>query len=367
MKLADVLPAAAASTLARRNEKAEKQATLGRSAAQALQRNRVMNETVATERAYVAYLATLREVFIEPLRAAHILDEQQMRDVFGFVEVIEGINRTVVLEKLEQWAPDGPLTPGDVFDAFTSQAGYLQSYSSYVNNFDDSRTRLAELQESVKPFAEFLEKAQHNPRCGGLTLEAFLIMPVQRLPRYVLLIKELLKATPESNADHAKLARALEVMKGLTASINHKKSEQEQRAMVRLVQSQLAGLTEDLMGVVSRRLVREGVMSLVPDASAPVAFEQHKRQLYLFDDLLVVARAAVDIKGRHRVETVLHMRDVHATTTRSAGTLVLVVVCQAAAEKCFAFVGQSNDDTQDWADEIQRNTQGLKRRMSSFA
>ena len=209
VKLADVLPAAAASTLARRSEKAEKQATLGRSAAQAVQRNRVMGETVATERAYVAYLATLREVYIEPLRAAHILDEQQMRDVFGFVEVIEGINRTVVLEKLEQWAPDGPLTPGDVFDAFTSQAGYLQSYSSYINNFDDSRARLAELQESVKPFAEFLEvcrtifllilfvsthtrdfthkltnqqKAQHNPRCCGLTLEAFLIMPVQRLP-----------------------------------------------------------------------------------------------------------------------------------------------------------------------------------------
>ena len=157
VKLADVLPAAAASTLARRSEKAEKQATLGRSAAQALQRNRVMGETVATERAYVAYLATLREVYIEPLRAAHILDEQQMRDVFGFVEVIEGINRTVVLEKLEQWAPDGPLTPGDVFDAFTSQAGYLQSYSSYINNFDESRARLAELQESVKPFAEFLE------------------------------------------------------------------------------------------------------------------------------------------------------------------------------------------------------------------
>lgn len=157
VKLADVLPAAAASTLARRSEKAEKQATLGRSAAQAVQRNRVMGETVATERAYVAYLATLREVYIEPLRAAHILDEQQMRDVFGFVEVIEGINRTVVLEKLEQWAPDGPLTPGDVFDAFTSQAGYLQSYSSYINNFDDSRARLAELQESVKPFAEFLE------------------------------------------------------------------------------------------------------------------------------------------------------------------------------------------------------------------
>lgn len=157
VKLADVLPAAAESTLARRSEKAEKQATLGRSAAQALQRNRVMSETVATERAYVDYLATLREVYIEPLRAAHILDDQQMRDVFSFVEVIEGINRTVVLEKLEQWAPDGPLTPGDVFDAFTSQAGYLQSYSSYINNFDESRARLAELQESVKPFAEFLE------------------------------------------------------------------------------------------------------------------------------------------------------------------------------------------------------------------
>jgi len=366
VKLRDVLPEANASTLARRNAKAEKQATMGKSKAMEIQRNRVMNEVITTERAYVQFLATLREVFIEPLRAKKILDAQQMREVFGFIEIIEGINRTIVLEKMESWTPEGDLTPGQVFESFTCQAGYLSSYSSYINNFDDARDRVAKLLESKKSFASFIDDAQKNPRCNGLTLDAFLIMPVQRLPRYVLLINELLKATPEKSPDHKKLSKALEEMKRLTKSINEKKSEQEQRAMVRLVQNQMTGLTEDLMSVVSRRLLKEGTMSLIPDANAPVAYERHLRQIYLFDDLLIIAHASVDMRGRHRVETELALRDIHHTITESGSTKVLVIVCKSNEAKCFAFVAPTNQETQCWGDELQRSSEGFMRRMSSF-
>jgi len=366
VKLGEVLPEATASTIARRTKKAEKQATLNKGQAQAIQRNRVMNEVITTERAYVQFLQTLREVFIEPMREKKILDPQQMREVFGFIEIIEGINRTIVLEKMEAWTPEGTLTPGDIFESFTCQAGYLSSYSSYINNFDDSRACVISLVEKHKAFAAFLEEAQANPRCNGLTLEAFLIMPVQRLPRYVLLINELLKATPEDSPDHAKLNRALETMKKLTKDINEKKSEQEQRAMVRLVQSQLTGLNEDLMNVVSRRLLKEGTMSQVPDANAPVAYERHLRIIYLFNDLIIVATASVDMRGRHRVRSVLQLRDLRYTTTMSGTTKVLVVVCKSNESLCFAFVAPTNDETQAWADALQRSTEGLQRRLSSF-
>tara|TARA_R110002050_G_scaffold171345_2_gene303342 strand:- start:2625 stop:2867 length:243 start_codon:yes stop_codon:yes gene_type:complete len=46
----------------------------------------------------------------------------------------------------------------------------------------------------------------------GLTLEALLIQPIQRLPRYVMLVTDLLKRTEESHPDHANLSKARELL-----------------------------------------------------------------------------------------------------------------------------------------------------------
>jgi len=267
---------------------------------------------------------------------------------------------------MESWKPDGPLTPGDVFASFTTQAGYLSSYTSYINNFDDARNRLITLTEKNKAFASFIESAQASPRCCGLNIEAFLIMPVQRLPRYVLLINELLKATPKDSSDYEKLNGALEMMKKLTKSVNEKKSEQEQRAMVSLVQSQLTGLEEDLRDVVSRRLLKEGTMSEIPDANAAVSYEHHLRRVYLFTDILIVATASVDMRGRRRVKSVLKLRDLHSTVTVSGSTKVLVIVCKSTDARYIAFVAPTDAETEEWGETLQESVEGLQRRMSSF-
>ena len=46
----------------------------------------------------------------------------------------------------------------------------------------------------AEDFATFCHRIQTTePRCRGLSLSSFLIMPIQRIPRYVLLLRELLK------------------------------------------------------------------------------------------------------------------------------------------------------------------------------
>ena len=57
---------------------------------------------------------------------------------------------------------------------------------------------------------------KHSDLCRGLAnLPAFLICPVQRLPRYMLILRDLQKCTPEDHPDYPHLNDAFEVIKEL--------------------------------------------------------------------------------------------------------------------------------------------------------
>lgn len=58
-----------------------------------------------------------------------------------------------------------------------------------------------------------MQTQQQLPESLGHTLRSLLIMPVQRIPRYNLLLQELLKETPDSHPDFANLTDALDSMR----------------------------------------------------------------------------------------------------------------------------------------------------------
>lgn len=67
------------------------------------------------------------------------------------------------------------------------QAPYLQQYTTYVNNYNKT---LAILQRSFSnsQFERTIQALQGTPRCNNQNLYSFLITPVQRMPRYQLLL-----------------------------------------------------------------------------------------------------------------------------------------------------------------------------------
>ena len=64
-------------------------------------------------------------------------------------------------------------------------------YSMYINNYDHTLNTLKEL-ESNKKFTKLLEDISNERKCDLMSLS---IAPVQRLPRYELFFRELLKNT----------------------------------------------------------------------------------------------------------------------------------------------------------------------------
>jgi hypothetical protein len=76
-------------------------------------------------------------------------------------------------------------------------------------------------------FSDFCAK-QEPPN----SLQALLICPVQRIPRYMLLLKELSNKTPEDHPDSQNLIKALQKIQELADSVNANIKQAEQRRNV---------------------------------------------------------------------------------------------------------------------------------------
>jgi hypothetical protein len=107
------------------------------------------------------------------------------------------------------------------------QRPVMNLYSAYVNNYDTSNQTLLACRE-VPEFTAFLRE---QAALGGVShwLEALLIMPVQRLPRYQLFIQELIKYTEPTHVDYSNLLAALEAIKSLNAGVNERKKDLDNR------------------------------------------------------------------------------------------------------------------------------------------
>lgn len=101
-------------------------------------------------------------------------------------------------------------------------APYMKMYTTYVQNFSDATQTLGKLlaQKKYERFNAFVDQCRSDPRCQDLSLESFLVMPVQRIPRYKLLLTELLKNTEESNKDYTLLSKALEAIEVVAKLMN---------------------------------------------------------------------------------------------------------------------------------------------------
>ena len=57
-------------------------------------------------------------------------------------------------------------------------------------------------------------------KCNGITLAQLLIVPVQRIPRYRLLIQEMINSTEKTHPDYNGLNKALETIKKFAETVN---------------------------------------------------------------------------------------------------------------------------------------------------
>ena len=99
----------------------------------------------------------------------------------------------------------------------------LKAYPPYVNYFEDSKKTLQECEKKNPRFYAFLKVCQSKPESGRQHLADLLMHPIQRLPRVILLLTDILKYTTREKPDHVdvgKLDTAVNKIKELNSKMD---------------------------------------------------------------------------------------------------------------------------------------------------
>ena len=219
------------------------------------QRGFIVKEIIATERVYVDKLKAMIEVYIEPIRVKEILDSCDINSQFLNLEVIHGLHvkllSDLTIEKVES-----DVKVGLVFSTF---APFLKMYTQYVMNFELAMTRRAQLLISNKKLSTFLDSAKADPRSKGGDLESFLVGPVQRIPRYRMLLEQVLKYTPPDHEDYPNLVSSLEKVSEVATHNNEAIRQREKKERILVMMMTIEPKTRvNLLDEPNRTFVREG-------------------------------------------------------------------------------------------------------------
>eukprot|EP01111_Echinosteliopsis_oligospora_P018834 TRINITY_DN8855_c0_g1_i2.p1 TRINITY_DN8855_c0_g1~~TRINITY_DN8855_c0_g1_i2.p1 ORF type:complete len:671 (+),score=196.02 TRINITY_DN8855_c0_g1_i2:55-2013(+) len=212
------------------------------------------------------------------------LRPDQIRTIFSDVEVILAYNGTLLDDlkpRIEQWRAL------QVFgDIFLRVVVFLKVYTQYVKNYQASLELLIQLKEN-KQFSQLLKELEAHPDCAGMSIGSYLICPVQRIPRYSLLLADLVKNTWPTHPDYETLCQVLKQIQEIASYVNEKKREAENLAKVVEIQNNL--LKCEKIAEPHRRFVKEGPLTIVKEGLPQV------RMFYLFNDILIGAKPATGI------------------------------------------------------------------------
>ncbi|XP_052462131.1 guanine nucleotide exchange factor DBS-like isoform X5 [Carassius gibelio] len=181
----------------------------------AVLRRHVMNELLETERAYVeelmcvlqGYAAEMDNPSMTPLLPAAL---QNKKDVlFGNMQEIYNFHKRIFLKELESYTG----CPELVGRCFLDWMGELQIYEKYCHNKPRSESLWRQCSDCAF-FQECQKKLEHK-----LGLDSYLLKPVQRITKYQLLLKEMIKYSKGCEGSE-ELPAALSSILGILKAVN---------------------------------------------------------------------------------------------------------------------------------------------------
>jgi len=312
-------------------------------------------EIVASEQAYVNYLNTIAVSYRIPLEAqaavfSDAVSADEIKSLFRQIDVLLAYHRRLLEQLLEcqrQWSESSTL--GGVF---LEIAQFLRLYSNYVNHYPRSQEILKRMYLSPSG-GKLLRQLDEQPEARKLSLKDYLIMPVQRVPRYILLLQALLKATPPEHADVVALQQAKGKLEEVAEMLEVSQRVSRNGQALMRIQAALCprNTAERQLNLIQpdRWFVREGK---VRESAGALSARAKVRQAYLFSDLLLVTK--IRPKAAETITRLLLLSDIASVRGCIAdGDTIAIAIAVAYDGSEFHIAScESHTETKAWLSDL---------------
>ncbi|KAK2499114.1 hypothetical protein MC885_005298 [Smutsia gigantea] len=258
--------------------------------AKEIRRQEVIYEMSQGEQNLIEDLKLARKAYHDPMLKLSIMSEEELTHIFGDLDAHIPLHEDLLARIGAATKPGGTVEQiGPILvnwvcseyfppDSFPQLPG-LNAYKGYCGNQLAAKA-LLDRKEKDPRVQDFLQRCLESPFSRKLDLWSFLDNPRSRLVKYPLLLKEILKHTPEDHPDVPLLQEAISIIQGVLADINLKMAKSECQYYVDKLEY-LNERQKDPRIEASKVLLYHGELKNK---------NGHKFYIFLFKDILVLTR-----------------------------------------------------------------------------
>ncbi|XP_065177561.1 protein ECT2-like [Sycon ciliatum] len=225
-----------------------------------------------TEENYVSILNYIVQDFVKPLEMPNqlggaILNPEEVKEIFYPLPQLAALHDKILTGLKDRFSPKSYQDStcfGDVL--LTQVKEMIKIYPRFINFYESRQECVLQKCKSNPRFTAFIQLRYAEASKQGMPyskqkLRELLITPVQRMPRYLLLLQGIIKLTPDTHEDKSLLVEALEGFTQAAQRINEDKRIAEKRMAILHLQNVIENLPPTVL--TSSRTISGVVNNLV--------------------------------------------------------------------------------------------------------
>ena len=248
-------------------------------------RDYCIKELIETEANYVDVLSMLRKHFVRPMMTLKDCDKEI---IFANIRELSDIHSAFYAQLLDSVAKKPIPNQTNIGDVFVDFKIRFLIYGDFCSDLPVAQQTLDSICDKDEVVAEEVAQCEKNANGSRFRLRDLLAVPMQRVLKYHLLLKQLLTHTPSVHEEFLSVEKAYEAMVDVSEYINEVKRDSEQIHIISAIQYSISDLPEGLD-------LREAGGRLRKDAELKVQSHELNpktkvRYVFVFDQLMMMCK-----------------------------------------------------------------------------
>ncbi|XP_078325478.1 guanine nucleotide exchange factor VAV3-like isoform X4 [Crassostrea virginica] len=246
-------------------------------------RDYCVKELHDTEKNYLEALRMIHMHFQKPLK--DFIPQADREVIFAHIEKLLEIHRKFQAE-LQEACINGTPKIGEVFVKYKK---HLLVYGNYCSDMPKAQERLEEVTRKNELIRCQIEACEKKANDGKFKLRDLLHVPMQRVLKYHLLLRELIKQSGKQAEDKETLEMGLEAMMDLSLYVNEVKRDNETLQLIQEIQNSIGDLQMPQNTTLKDygRLQKDGELKVKNHTDNKIRI----RYIFLFDKVMLMCKA----------------------------------------------------------------------------